>query len=67
MKRKVPPPAVPSQPSALAALERAAQKAVELARRTGTSAWILEDGKLVDAAKSPPRPAIKNGRRQAKK
>ena len=37
-------------PAALVALRRAARKAVELARRTRTPAWVLENGQLVDAA-----------------
>ena len=37
------------------ALRRAARQAVELARRTGTPAWVLKDGKLVDAAKPRPK------------
>ena len=42
--------AKPPKFPALIALKRAAKKAVELARRTGTSAYILEGGKIVDAA-----------------
>jgi hypothetical protein len=37
--------------SALKALRRAAKKAVELARLTGTPAYVLENGRIVDAAK----------------
>ena len=36
---------------ALQALHRAAKKAVELGRRTGTPAYVLENGRIVDAAK----------------
>lgn len=39
------------QPAALAALERAAKKAVELGRRTNTPAFVLENGAIVDATK----------------
>jgi hypothetical protein len=40
-----------SVPPALAALRRAAKKAVELARQTGTPAYVLENGKIVDIAR----------------
>jgi hypothetical protein len=40
---------------ALKALRRAAKRAIELGRRTGTPAYILENGRIVDAAK-PTRP-----------
>ena len=36
---------------ALQALRRAAKKAVELGRRTGTPAYVLENGRIVNAAK----------------
>jgi hypothetical protein len=36
---------------ALKALRRAAKKAVELARVTGTHAYVLENGRIVDIAK----------------
>jgi len=36
---------------ALQALRRAAKRAVELGRRTGTPAYVLENGRIVDAAK----------------
>jgi hypothetical protein len=45
-------------PAALKALRRAAKKAVEMARLTGTHAYILEEGRIVDAAK-PTRKARK--------
>ena len=38
-------------PDALKALRRAAKKAVELARLTGTHAYVLENGRIVDIAK----------------
>ena len=38
---------------ALKALRRAAKKAVELARLTGTPAYVLENGRIVDIAKRP--------------
>jgi predicted house-cleaning NTP pyrophosphatase (Maf/HAM1 superfamily) len=43
-----------SQPEALAALERAAVKALELARRTGTPAYVMEGDKIVDIARRRP-------------
>jgi hypothetical protein len=39
----------------LKALRRAAKKAVELARRTGTPAYVWENGRIVDIAKRPPK------------
>lgn len=36
---------------ALAALRRAAKKAIELAVRTNTPAYVMENGKIVDIAK----------------
>lgn len=42
-----------STPAALVALRRAAKKAVELGRKTGTPAYVLENGQIVDAAKQP--------------
>ena len=33
-----------------AALERAARRALEIALQTGTSCWVLRDGKMVDIA-----------------
>jgi hypothetical protein len=36
---------------ALKALRRAAKKAVELARLTGTHAYVLENGRIVDIGK----------------
>ncbi len=36
---------------ALVALRRAAKKAMELARQTGTPAYVLEGGRIVDATK----------------
>ena len=55
MKKKKPLMAKPPEFPALIALKRAAKKAVELARRTGTSAYILEGGKIVDAAQKKRR------------
>ncbi len=48
------------QPMALAALKRASKQAVELARQTKTPAWVLEDGKLVDAARPQRKTRKKN-------
>lgn len=36
---------------ALIALRRAAKKALEIARQTGTPAYVLQDGKIVDIAR----------------
>ena len=38
-------------PPALKALRRAAKKAVDLARLTGTPAYVLKNGQIVDVAK----------------
>jgi hypothetical protein len=62
MKRKRPSANQKPELAALAALKRAAKNAIELARRTGTPAWVLENGKLIDAAK-PARKTAKNHRR----
>jgi hypothetical protein len=51
MKRKAPSIAKEPVPDALKALRRAAKKAVELARLTGTPAYVLENGRIVDIAK----------------
>ena len=51
MKRKAPSNAKEPVPDALKALRRAAKKAVELARLTGTHAYVLENGRIVDIAK----------------
>ncbi len=51
MKAKAPSNGKKTVPAALKALRRAAKKAVELARRTGTSAYVLENGRIVDIAK----------------
>lgn len=50
------------KPLALAALKRASQQALELARQTKTPAWIMEGDKLVDVTKSARKPGKKNGR-----
>jgi hypothetical protein len=55
MKPKAPP-------AALQALRRAARRAIELAQRTGTSAPVLHNGKVIDAA----RPARKVRRKSAR-
>jgi hypothetical protein len=51
MKRKTSSNAKEPVPDALQALRRAAKKAVELARLTGTHAYVLENGRIVDIAK----------------
>lgn len=43
-------PRHPDLSGADAALERAATRALELALQTGTSCWVLCDGKIVDIA-----------------
>jgi hypothetical protein len=40
-----------STPAAFKALCRAAKKAVELGRITGTPAYVLRNGQIIDAAK----------------
>jgi|GEM_PF-6145738 len=50
------------KPTALAALKRASQQALELAHQTKTPAWIMDGDKLVDATKSARKPGKKNGR-----
>ncbi len=47
-------------PAALAALKRASQQALDLARQTKTPAWVLDGDKLVDAAKSQRKPRKKS-------
>jgi hypothetical protein len=42
------------------ALRRAAKKAVELARQTGTPAYVLENGKIVNIARQPSKPRKKS-------
>jgi hypothetical protein len=54
MIRKATPRKKSPKPEALAALERAAKKAVELARRTGTPAYVMEGDKIVDIARRRP-------------
>ncbi len=49
------------KPAALAALKRASQQALELARRTKTPAWVMDGDKLVDAT----QPASKKGNGRA--
>ena len=51
MKRKSSSSTKEPVPDALKALRRAAKKAVELARLTGTPAYVLENGRIVDIAK----------------
>ena len=51
MKGEAPSNKRKTMPPALKALRRAAKKAVELARLTGTPAYVLENGRIVDIAK----------------
>lgn len=54
---KHPSPAKPESlpaPPAFAALKRAAKRALEEARRTGTACYVLEGEMLVDIAKRKP-------------
>jgi len=55
MKAKLPSNGDKLALDALRALRRAAKKAVELARATGTHAYVLENGRIVDISrrKSP--------------
>jgi hypothetical protein len=43
----------PSEFLALKALKRAARKAIELARQTGTPAYVMDGNKIIDAARQP--------------
>lgn len=65
MKRQLATKRKAAEPQALAALKRAARAAVELARRTKTSAYVLIDGRIVDAAKPKPQKANRLGNRPA--
>jgi hypothetical protein len=51
MKARISSSAKKPEPPALKALRRAAKKAVELARATGTHAYVLENGRIVDIAR----------------
>jgi hypothetical protein len=51
----------------LKALRRAAKKAVELARLTGTPAYVLENGRMIDIAKQTKKKQKKHGRAAGKK
>jgi hypothetical protein len=51
-----------SRDPVLQALQRAARNALELARRTGTACYVLEDDKIVDIAKRPRPNGKKNGK-----
>ncbi len=46
--------------AALKALRRAGKKAVALGRLTGTPAYVLKDGQIVDLAKRPRKSSSKN-------
>ena len=60
MKAKPAAKAKKSVPPALKALRRAAKKAVEFARLTGTPAYVMENGRIIDIAKRK-RQRRKNG------
>jgi hypothetical protein len=47
---------------ALKALRRAAKRALELARRTGTPCYVMENGRIVDIAKRGLSTRKKHGR-----
>lgn len=49
---------------ALPALKRAARRALELARQTGTPCWVLRDGRMVDIAKESKRRAPSRQRQE---
>jgi hypothetical protein len=54
---------------ALKALRRAAKNAVELARLTGTPAYVLENGRIVDIAKrgrTTKRPVVISRRKRTR-
>lgn len=59
MKRKSLAPPKTTKPPAL---KRAARNAVELARRTGTPAYVLINGRIVDIAKAKYRSKKPTGR-----
>jgi hypothetical protein len=50
-----------TEPAALKALRRAAKKAVELAQLTGTPAYVLENGRIIDIAKRTRRKRRNHG------
>ncbi len=52
MKRKPASKKAKNGPPALRALRRAARRAVELAKRTGTPAFVLQGDDVVNIAKS---------------
>ena len=56
-------PRHPDLIAADAALERAAQRALEIARQTGTACWVLRDGKIVDLAADPAPPGKPRAKR----
>jgi hypothetical protein len=51
----------------LKALRRAAKKAVELARLTGTPAYVLGNGRIIDIAKRTKKKQKKHGRAASNK
>jgi hypothetical protein len=55
----------PAVPPSLVALRRAAKMALDLARQTGTSCWVEEDGKIIDIART--KPAKRKKRRPSAK
>ena len=55
MKEKAATKKRKSVPPDLRPLRRAAKKAVELARLTGTPAYVWENGRIVDIAKRQPQ------------
>jgi hypothetical protein len=54
-KMKRPAKQLSEEPLALIALKRAAKKAVEIARQTGTAAYVLKNGKIVDISRNKRR------------
>jgi len=44
-----------------AALRRAAKRALELGRKTGTPVWVMQDGKLVNLLADEQNSAKENG------
>jgi hypothetical protein len=54
-------PTRPDQLGALAALERAARRAREIARQTHTPCYIVRDGRVVDVSREEPSPNGEHG------
>ncbi len=66
MMNKVAEPKDPDIIGSLAALERAANRALQEGLETGTPVWVIKDGRVVDLTKEKRRSA-RAGRRDARK